>query len=95
LDLRDPQARRSRVDHPDVGPPAPVAYAVQRAVLPGHAHHVAEAVKIQAGLVGERDAVVDAAHRESTADGQPGPVDDRLRFSGQEVVSRTVRSSAL
>ena len=51
---------------------------------PGHAHHVAEAGEDHAGLVGERDAVVDPPHRDH-AHRAAGPVDE-LDVGGQQVV---------
>ena len=58
-----------------------------------HAHHVAEAGEDHARLAGDRDAVVDPAHRDH-ADRAAGPVDqlDVRRAAGRR--PRTCRSSA-
>ena len=53
-------------------------------VEPGHAHHVAEAGEDHARLARDRDAVVDAAHRDH-ADRAAGPVDE-LDVLRQQVV---------
>ena len=50
----------------------------------GDAQHVAEAREDHVGLVGERDAVVDAAHRDH-ADRAAGPVHE-LDVRGQQIV---------
>ena len=60
--LGDPQRVERRVDHPHVG--ALGLGVEQRALGARHAHHVAEAGEDHARLVGDRDAVVDAAHRD-------------------------------
>jgi hypothetical protein len=80
--LGDPQRVERRVDHADVG--AGGLGVEQRAVAARHPHHVAEAGEDHAGLVGERDAVVDAPHRDH-AHRAAGPVDE-LDVGRQQVV---------
>jgi hypothetical protein len=80
--LRDPQCVERRVDHPHVG--ALGLGLEQRAPRSRHAHHVAEAREDHAGLVRERDAVVDAAHRDD-ADRAAGAV-HQLDVGRQQVV---------
>jgi hypothetical protein len=80
--LGDPQRVERRVDHPHVGARALASSSVPSRA--GHAQHVAEAGEDHAGLVGERDAVVDAAHRDH-AHRAAGPVHE-LDVGRQEVV---------
>jgi hypothetical protein len=60
-----------RVDHPHVG--AAGLRLEQRAARARHAHHVAEGGENHLRTLGERDRVVDAAHRDH-ADRAAGPV---------------------
>ena len=80
--LGDAQRVERRVDHPHVG--ALRLGVHERAVGAGHPQHVAEAGEDHAGLVGDRDAVVDAAHRDH-ADRAAGAVDE-LDVGRQQVV---------
>ena len=80
--LGDPQRVERRVDHPHVG--ALRLGLEQRAVRARHAHHVAEAGEDHARLVGDRDAVVDAPHRDH-ADRAARAVHE-LDVRGQQVV---------
>ena len=58
----DPQRVERRVDHPHVG--ALGLRLEQRPLGAGDAHHVAEAREDDARLAGDRDAVVNAPHRD-------------------------------
>ncbi len=89
--LRDPQRVERRVDHAHVG--ALGLRVHERALRAGHAHHVAEAGEDHARLLGDRDAVVHAPHRDH-ADRAAGAVHqlDVRRAAGRRC--RTCRSSA-
>ena len=80
--LGDPQRVERRVDHPHVG--ARRLGLEQRPVRARDAHHVAEAGEDDAGLVRDRDPVVDAPHRDH-AHRAAGPVDE-LDVLRQQVV---------
>ncbi len=80
--LGDPQRVQRRVDHPDVR--ALGLGVQQRAVRAGDAHHVPEAREDHVLLMGQRDAVVDPAHRDH-AHGAARAV-HQLHVLGQQVV---------
>ena len=71
-----------RVDHPHVGPTR--LRLEQRAAGAGDAHHVPEGREQHLGALGERDRVVDAAHRDH-ADRAAGAVDE-VDLGGDEVL---------